>query len=1020
MREMRKWVALVLAAALALGALPAAGEDSFAAALEARFARPEIGCRTEVRWWMAEGAHTDETLLEEVQAMYDAGFRGMELCEQVDTAVADTDYGYGSDQWDHDLKLVLNRALDLGMTVSLTSGTNWATANIPGLDPQSQAASQMVFSVEEYLKAGKVKDGPVPMQKKIGAKVLKVLDTARLVGVFAYRQTSGNKASPIRFDADYVDLTDQVVKGEDGSLTLAFTPPDPESPWRIFYYWQQGAEQTSAPAVAPAYCINYFDRAGVEALKAYWEAHILDDPALNEKMKAGDVQLFMDSLEINPGNGFILWSEDMEAEFLARKGYDIRPWLYLFVDLPELWFWDSVSFGSYSIEGDDNLRLRIQNDLHDVQTQLYMERMLQPLQAWLRDYGITTRAQISYGQRLEISEPIAAVDFPEAENLNQNNQVDIYRLWTGGAKLLNKVLSSETGAVGGYRYTYQDHLMEAYTLFAAGFNRIIWHVWSAKYGPGENPVWPGYRVPGMPFSSFYTFGASEPSAVDYPVFNRHLGRVQKFLQTGVSRTDIGMLYQRWDQTMPTNGNQGGVNWMLNHEPVLFPSTALQDAGYTWDYLSPRFLTAEGVSFDPDRRTLEQAGYQALVLWQEWLSAEDAGAVLSLAQQGLPVVVVEGAAVQTPFRDGKDGELADVMAQLTALPCVRRAADADAVPGLLSELGVTPYAGFSEPNHQLLTQTRADDEALYLYVYNYCDGSYQGVWSQGEKQDDHGDSITTQMVAKGTFIPYRIDPWSGKATPLGLYRHEDGKTLFPLTLDYGDIALYVLRKCEGEAPLHALDSDAALVLDAGGAPVFRFTQAGAHTAALSDGREITLEAQVPEARDITGWHAQISTWAPAGTVSTRTETLNGKTITETAADTTVTTVELDLETLTTWDRLPEVGDRAVGTAVYTASFDWDGRADGAYLDFGPLTESLTVTVNGQPADDVSMTRAVIDIGPLLQPGENTIELHYASNLSNALGGGVPRGWYGYRTGTHPYGPARALLIPYVEIPADSAP
>jgi hypothetical protein len=190
---------------------------------------------------MAEGAHTDETLLEEVQAIYDAGFRGMELCEQVDTSVSDADYGYGSDQWDHDLKLVLDKALDLGMTVSLTSGTNWATANIPGLDPQSQAASQVVFEIDEYLKAGKVKDGKVPMEKKQGVKVIPVQENARFLGAYAYRQTSGKKAMPVLFDPEYIDLTDQIVTEADGTRTLSFTPPDADSAWRIFYYWQQGA-----------------------------------------------------------------------------------------------------------------------------------------------------------------------------------------------------------------------------------------------------------------------------------------------------------------------------------------------------------------------------------------------------------------------------------------------------------------------------------------------------------------------------------------------------------------------------------------------------------------------------------------------------------------------------------------------------------------------------------------------------------------------------------------------------------
>ena len=127
MRDVKKWISLALAASLLLGAVPGLAEtDDFSSGLEARYVTPDRAFATEVRWWMAEGAHTDETLLEEIQAIYDAGFRGMELCEQVDPAVAETEYGYGSAQWDHDLKLVLNKALDLGMTVSLTSGTNWA------------------------------------------------------------------------------------------------------------------------------------------------------------------------------------------------------------------------------------------------------------------------------------------------------------------------------------------------------------------------------------------------------------------------------------------------------------------------------------------------------------------------------------------------------------------------------------------------------------------------------------------------------------------------------------------------------------------------------------------------------------------------------------------------------------------------------------------------------------------------------------------------------------------------------
>ncbi|MBR6029968.1 MAG: hypothetical protein IKP40_12860 [Clostridia bacterium] len=1009
---MKRMTALLLALALVSGLLPAlAEEDAFAAALEARYVQPDISYKTEVRWWMAEGAHTDETLLEEIAAMHEAGFRGMELCEQVDDQVSDLDYGYGSDQWDHDLKLVLRTALEKGMTVSLTAGTNWATANIPGLDPQSQAASQIVLCIEEYLKPGKTRSGAIPMEKKAGAKKIPVAEGAVLIGVYALRQVSGNKASPITFDPESaVDLSGSLVTGEDGVRTLEWAVPD-ESSWRIFYYWQQGAEQTSRPAAEPAYCINYFDEAGVQALAAYWEAHILNDESLNALIREGDVQLFMDSLEIDLGTGITFWAQDMAEEFLARKGYDIRPWLFLTAGLPELAAWGLKDYGTYDLDGAADLRARLLNDLFDVQTQLYMERMLTPLRAWLHGWGIETRGQISYGRYIEISEPIMAVDYPEAENLNQNNQPDIYRLWSGGAKLQNKTLSAETGAVGGHYYTFQDHLMEAYTLYAAGYSRIIWHVWSAAFGPGETDNWPGYKVPGVVYHSFYTFGQGEPSSADYPLFNDHLGRIQQLLQEGVSRTDVGMPYVRYNQDLPHNGNQGD-NWLLNHSEGLFPSTCLQDSGYTYDYFSPDFLTAQGVSFNPETGTVEQAGYRALVLWQDWLPLDGAETILDWARQGLKVVLVEGAASRTPYRDGGDEALAGVIAGLTALPNVRVAANADEVLPALADLGVTPYAGFTAPNHQLLTQTRRDGDTEYLYVYNYCDGSYKPWRTGGAEQDDHGDSITTEIVMDGTWIPYAIDAWSGRVTKLGLYRHEDGKTVFPITLDYGNAALYAFRACGADEEPHAVSADVPVRAAADGTLAAVVTAGGAHTVTLQDGREVALEADVPAAYDITGWDVTVTSFTPGDGRDSRTETLNGKTVTETVRQTIKTEIPLHLDTLVGWDQMPGVGGQVIGQAVYRASFDWDGAADGAYLDFGSLVESMRVTINGEAATGLSLTDPVLDITPWLREGENTIELVSSSNLSNLLGDSVPAGWYGYRTEKHSYGPQQAVIIPFV--------
>lgn len=43
------------------------------------------------------------------------------------------------------------------------------------------------------------------------------------------------------------------------------------------------------------------------------------------------------------------------------------------------------------------MREKVLNDLFDVQTQLYRERMLEPLRAWLHEYGIKTARKSAMG-----------------------------------------------------------------------------------------------------------------------------------------------------------------------------------------------------------------------------------------------------------------------------------------------------------------------------------------------------------------------------------------------------------------------------------------------------------------------------------------------------------------------------------------------------------------------------------------------------------------------------------------------
>lgn len=1069
------------AAAPALKSPAMKKSSAFAKELEAKYVDPDRVYSTDVRWWLGEAANTDESLLEEIQALYDAGYRGVELCMQSDGAAPDAQYAYGSAMWEHKWNLMMNKMLDLGMAVYLTSGTNWATSNVPGLDPASQQAMQNITLGTATVEAGQALSTlplPAANAQRAGAK---------FVTAYAYRVTEGNTVDPDSF----IDLKSQVTQGADAwTQNLGWTAPG-DGTYRVFGVWTQGTYHSSSPSAQPAYATNYFDTRGVQALRTYWEQHYLADPALRAKIAEGDVQLFMDSLEINFGTGGATWwAEDMTAEFKRRKGYDITPYLFLFQGTnasPFTPYHEVRNTGTYKLADAEIKRQGIINDYQDVLTSLYRERMLQPLKKWLNSVGIETRAQISYGRPIEMSEPAMDVDYPEAENYNQYNNVDILRQWTGGAKLENKVLSSETGAqLGPYSGTRQMDMHDAYAQFAAGFQRMVWHVWGAGYSYGSFN-WPGHNSTG-----FRQLGTRNPGFSDYDEFNAHMGRVQQLMQTGKSRTDVGFINQKWIHGVAYNAGIGSdnanMNWQYAHQGVHYRSTELQDNGYTYDYFSPRFLYDDDVTFDKKTKTIEKAGYKAVVLYQDWLELEAANRLLKWAKQGLKVVVLENAANRTPFNDGKDTALKKVIDELKTLPTVRQATVYDDIDYFssqaggyddnvmekLQELGVEPYSGYSEPNLQLLTQTREDDEGnQYLYIYNYDPANYLDKSNRAViRAATHGQNITTDIVQNGLFVPYSIDPWTGETTQLADFRWEGGKTVVPIDLDYDNIALMAFEKVnpgQAQQQLHIVDTNADSAYATEDGLAMRTSSSGTVTAQLSNGATVNQPVEVPAAYDITDWDLTVESWRPNPTAGdlTRTETIDGLTTTNRKTSTVVTDIDVELDTLTTWDKIPEVGRAVSGKGHYEATFDWDAdSATGAYIDFGKdLEDSMVVWINGtkvggevstnptkvrkdvggigKPTIDdgrgnqvplvgtdlytggINWATPVADVSDYLVDGENEIRIEYSSALANVqLDRGIvteafpriPRGnpWWMNDVKYLSFGPQQAKLVPFVDV------
>ena len=111
-------------------------------------AAPAIEYRPELRWWLAEGLHTDETLRHEIETAHRMGFGGMEFLAMDEGAIDHARYGWGSEEWVHDSQIVVEETTRRGMSVSFTSGTNWSNANLPSIDADHPAAAKELDVVD--------------------------------------------------------------------------------------------------------------------------------------------------------------------------------------------------------------------------------------------------------------------------------------------------------------------------------------------------------------------------------------------------------------------------------------------------------------------------------------------------------------------------------------------------------------------------------------------------------------------------------------------------------------------------------------------------------------------------------------------------------------------------------------------------------------------------------------------------------------------------------------------------------
>ena len=1038
-------------------------QNDFQRKMTEMFRDPETVYRPDLRWWLAEGLNTDKTLEKNVQQIHDLGFGAAEFLAMPEPGADSSIYGWGSDEWTADTQLIVRKATELGLGFSLTNGAHWATANLPDtytwegepFGPDSRAASKELDYATILLEPGGKWSGVLPYPTPVISKSedahgtnanykVQVFQGVVCAKILKERPESGQDhayaegTDPGELDASTLQDLTESVRIADGRETLEFTAPD-DGEYALFVYWMHGTCQTASPSVATNYSINYTDKYGVDALKAYWDAVIFTPELDSYIRKNGRGEIYMDSLELHTfGAGGIFWGYEFKKEFLARKGYDITRYLPLITMDDGRIESGKPKVYDYTAPDADDLIRKVRTDYYSVFSDLYVENVLTPLSDWLHTHGMTLRAEPSYGANYEISTPAKAVDGIETESFAQTADIDLYRGLSGSANMYGRKFSSETGAVGGHNYFFN---MDTWTClcflqFAEGVNRTVFHGYSAIEGSEQDTKWPGHE--GMyPFFS-ERFSCRQPASVHYPEWTKMLGRVQKAMRQGSALRDIAILrtdYFFISYGKPKEYSDFRKGFMMYDMAYFWKDLSLQQAGYTYDYFSPLLLMdSDNVAWNSTVLQPHGPSYKALVVYQEDLEPECADKLYEIAKGGLPLIfvnhnteirfheapdIVHGkAASKSKTLAVSDTELQEKVSKIKALPNVHELDQPSELLPLLQKLGIRPRAGFAKPNNRILTASRLDREhkILYTFVYDY----------KFEVLKDAG-SISCTVELEGTGTPYQLDPWTGSVTPIGAYRSGDGRTSIDLILRPGEARLIVLNLSE-PAGLHAVESDAASVCLDGQTASVQVFRSGKYTTKWSDGTVTTAEAEVPAEIPIDRWDIEIEDWNEGEKVLNL-ETKFGHTTREVWYKTKKTLLHLENAVPVPWKDLPmpesELAkltpeprmDQVSGIGRYTAVIDLpDDWKYGAVLcldaDGGG---TVMVTVNGQKAGLVPHRDRALDISGYLVPGHNTVQIEVSSTLTNRMRqrgyDKVRSGWTEEHPAVQEYGIRGVRLCPY---------
>ncbi|MDF7823438.1 glycosyl hydrolase [Pontiellaceae bacterium B12227] len=791
---------------------------------------------------------------------------------------------------------------------------------------------------------------------------LRLYDGARLNdwrGQAGYVLRSLERAKPPQQDPashipikDVIDLSGKMTA--DGTLNWNA----PKGHWTIVRYGHvnTGVKNKPAPPEATGFECNKLSKRGADTHFAGYIGRLSQPggPADSERLKG----MLIDSWECYTQT----WTEEMEQEFEARRGYPLRTML------PAISGW---------VMNDIQTSERFLRDWRDTINDLLVDNYFGRMAELGRERGLTLSFEtaigdVSPGDILQFS---SKADIPMCEAWSPNDphwggfETKPTAPMVSSAHIYGKPLIAAESftRAGPAATTWDEHFYTIKHLanlhFAQGINHVVFHTFTHNPFDRKPGTTFGGSI-GTPFIRGQTWWKHMPAFTDY------IARCHLLLQSGLPVSDV--LWYLGDD--------------LDHKPVQhspFPN------GYKFDYLNHDVLV-NGLQVKDGNLTINNST-QWRVIWLakdqcRRMRPETLAKLKSLMEQGATVI----------------GSAPDLNASLSG------GTDADHMfEQLVAELWGETAAESGERKigkGRLLWGGDLLNHLRNLGIHPDVIGTKGATWCHRRTPDKEIyfvaagrlDPLVANLQFREKGQPFLWDPTTGTKTKLKVYSTTDTHTVIPMNLPAVGAAFITFESAPAQPAFVKVQHNGNVVVDA---TDLSLTDQGAPFPLFglkkSDSQQPWIEPQpLPALDPLTGvaWkNGSYQLAAPDGNIETlqvkgaASVPLNGPwTLAFPKGWTANETVTLD--SVMPWSELEEEEAKAFsGTAVYkTMAQLGDKLPDERYLlDLGRVDSMVEVVVNGTSAAMLWAPPFRADITDQLKPGKNRIEIKVTNTWFNRL-------------------------------------